>query len=347
MIAPLARPTARALVWLIGWLVLIPAGCVVNPVPTPGSGGTTVLAGDTGGGIGKTNDAAADLGGTADDATAAPNSDALDSFVPATDTQTGVSGEFGDHLAIFDPAVPSSGDLVVLLPGSNMQPKDYSKILWVAAQRGHRVLGLAYPANPSAASLCGENSTCYEYVRHEVLDGQDRSDKIKVGFNNCIEQRLALALQWLVKHRPGQGWGNYVAGSTPLWQNIVVVGHGEGAGHAGFIGKVRKVARVVLLQGPLDSTAQGPAAWIASAAQTPASAWFGLADKTAGDFNKISANWIALGLGTSWSPVTGLGAFGSAHGVVSESPVAADAELQAGSDGDPAPMPAWWYLFTP
>lgn len=345
MIALLARLPARAALWLIVLLALSLGGCVVNPVPTPGSGSTTSLATDTS--TGKANDAGADLGGTAEDTTAAPNSDAVDSFVPATNTQTGVSGEFGDHLAIFDAQVPSSGKLVVLLPDSAMQPKDYTKLLWAAAQRGHRVLGLAYPANPSTASLCGENSTCYEYVRHEVLDGQDRSDKLKVGFNNCIEQRLALALQWLAKNRPGQGWGNYVAGSTPLWQNIVVAGHGEGAGHAGFIGKVRKVARVILLQGPADSTAKGPAAWIASSAQTPANLWFGLSDKTATGFDGISANWIALGLGTSWSPVTGLGAFGSAHGVVSESAVAADAELKTGSDGDPEPMPAWWYLFTP
>ncbi len=345
MIAPLARRPTCAAFWLMVLLLLGQGGCVVNPVPTPGTSSATSLTADSG--TTGADTATGDMAGSAEDTAAAPNSDAVDSFVPATNTQTGVSGEFGDHLAIFDAQVPSSGELVVLLPDTGMQPKDYSKILWTAAQRGHRVLGLAYPANPSTASLCGQSSTCYEYVRHEVLDGQDRSDKVKVGFNNCIEQRLALALQWLAKHRPGQGWGNFVAGSTPLWQDIVIVGHGEGAGHAGFIAKVRKVSRAVLLQGPTDSTAQGPAAWIASSAQTPASQWFGLANKTASDFDVISANWIALGLGTSWSPVAGLGAFGSAHGVVSESGVAADGELKIGGDGDPLPFPAWWYLFTP
>ncbi len=336
----IARRSAHFLSWLVWLLAMGATSCVVNPVPTPAAGGTTSLAADATSGGATDNGSQDDATASAKDTAYVPDATAVESFVPATATQAGVSGIFGDHVAIYEPGVPSSGKLVVLLPNRDLQPKDYTQILRIAAQRGHRVLGLAYPST-NAAQVCKIDGNCYEYLHHETLDGQDHSDKVVVGYNNCIEQRLAFALQWLVNYRPGQGWGSYVSGNTPLWQSIIIVGDGEGAGQAGFIGKVRSVARVVLLQGPLDSTPQGPAAWIASSAQTPASAWYGLADNTSSDFSTISANWLAIGLGSSQSPVSTLGAFGSAHGLVTDGP------LTPASVDDPDLKPAWWYLFTP
>lgn len=353
----------RAQHHLLLWLSFLLSACVVNPVPTPGSAGSATSA--PGGGVDRTKatDAAAqnaaDAGAFATSADAAdgaapPAAPVAGSLVEATATQAGVSGAFGGHYAAFAAGAPSTGRLVVLLPDTAEIPSHYTAVAQIAAQRGNRVLVLAYPNAPAAASLCGQDAGCFEYVRHETLDGQDRSPKVTVDFANSVEQRLASALHWLDQNRKGEGWGGYVNGSTPDWAKIVLAGHGEGADLAGFIGKKKSLARVVLLAGPGDATAVGPATWLASKAVTAASSYFALAHTADPGFKAISANWVALGVGPSCTAIVDQKTFSGARCLTLstqvQSPhaaVATDAAQAMDAGGTLLLQPTYWYLFAP
>jgi hypothetical protein len=284
-------------------------GCAVNPVPTPAAPqatGATADAGPTDDDGNKAADAVAM--GMQDAMADAARADAqgapiVGTALAPTATDPAIDPQFGDHWAIAKTATTGTGKLVVFLPGTGGQPKHYTALLHEAATLGHRALGLAYPNQPSLFELCGEDANCYEFARHEIFDGQDRSPKVTIKPADCIQNRLIKALATLDKLRPGEGWGSFASGTTPVWSKVIVAGHSQGAGHAAFIAKVNKVLRVGMFAGVVDATTKGPAAWVNNLHATPTAAYFGFVHTQDPAYARIAANWTALGMGASWVDV--------------------------------------------
>ena len=289
-------PTHRRNVWVA--LTLLLTSCVVNPVPTPATNS-------------KANDGLAAGGGQdtfAADTVASQDASAQDGpggvpsvvlvTVAATATDAAITG--GDHLVAVGPN--STGKLIVLLPEDKLLPTQYTSLATAAAQLGHRVLVLATPVG--AQTVCDGDSTCLELVRQEMIDGQDRTSKVTVTPADCLQNRLVKALAWLDEQRPGEGWGSFRAGSTPVWSTIAVGGHGEGASEAVMLAMHHTVWRVILLNGPGDGAGTQPAPWLSAAPQTPVGAWRTLGHTKDSAWVIIAAAWTALGLGSSDAAVS-------------------------------------------
>ena len=252
---------------LVASALLLPS-CLVNPVPTPGSA-STFIPGDV-----ALGDAAA---GT--DAQAAPDAsgDAQAAVslvhVTATATDSAVDAAVGGgvHLAAVATAVLATGELAVLLPDTGMAPTQYQALASALAEQGHRVLVLATPV--SALAACAGDDTCLDLARQELLDGQDRTAKVTVTSADCLQNRLVKALAWLDKNRPGENWGTFYSGSTPVWSQIAIAGHGEGASEAAMVALHQAVWRVALLAGPTDGASGQAASWLAGTGPTDATAW--------------------------------------------------------------------------
>lgn len=279
----------------LGALALSLSACVVNPVPTPATANNAKNDGVATGG-GQDASLAADALGAND----AADHDG-DSGIPAvtlltvaaTATDAAISG--GTHAVAVAPT--TTGKLIVLLPDADVSPNQYLSLATAAAQWGHRVLVLATPV--AAQKACAGESTCLELARQEMLDGQDRTPKVTVAVADCLQNRLVKALMWLDQQRPGENWGKFYAGSTPVWSECAIVGHGEGASEAAMVGVHQTVWRVILLGGPVDGTGALPASWLTSNIKTPASDWRALGHTKDSIWSIIQAAWMALGLGSS------------------------------------------------
>ncbi len=281
-----------------GWigavaLSLLLTSCFVNPVPTPATvGGTTT---DSLPGSQDTADTLANK-----DAAAADTADgAAPSVALATFSATATDSAIADGVHAFAVAADalSTGKLVVLLPDANVLPSQYLSLAAAIAQQGHRVLVLATPVAAQAA--CADDGTCLELARQELLDGQDRTPKVTVTTPNSLQNRLVKALTWLDKNRPGENWGKFYVGSTPLWSDIAIAGHGEGASQAAMVAMHQIVWRAVMLGGPTDAAGAQPASWLAGTPQTPSTAWRTLAHTKDPAWAIIAAAWTSLGLGSS------------------------------------------------
>ena len=95
---------------------------------------------------------------------------------------------------------------------------------------------------------------------------------------DAIESRLLSLLRYLVQHRPGEGWSQFVtAGNSVAWAKVSIGGHSQGAGQAAYIGKTRRVFRVGMYAGPSDwvDASNAPPNWFRLSPSTPANAFFG------------------------------------------------------------------------
>ena len=275
------------------------------------------------------------------------------SFAPSmTDPKIDAFNE--PHLAFYAKGANIQHKLVVVLGAANAKPSDYQLFCQDAALQGYHVLALSYPNDASLADLCGSNDTCYDVVRQEYLDGVDHTDKVSITKANSISNRMTKALIWLDKFHTGQGWGQYFLGLTPIWQDIGLVGHSLGGGHAAMIAKIFKVRRVGLIAAVLDTGASGAAQWLSGAHETDLHAYIGLVHKQDPSYAKILASWTSLGMGGTASLVdidstpppyqndqelTTAAAMGDPH-----AGVALDAATPKAADGSPLLRAAWQQL---
>ncbi|MBI4911306.1 MAG: hypothetical protein HY823_01075 [Acidobacteria bacterium] len=275
------------------------------------------------------------------------------------------------HVAINpDPGAPSKGRLLVFLPGTGGQPSNQRLLLRTGALQGYHAIGLMYPNTPSVGSLCdgSEDPDAHWKVRREILTGQDLSPLVSVGPSECVEHRLTALLKYLQQNVPTEGWDPYLSGGEPAWGRIVVAGHSQGGGHAGVLGKLHPVARVVCFSSPADwrSRAGQPAPWYAQPGATSASAVFGFSHQQDElvTWPLVTSNWAALGLPAFGTPVdvdaAGPPYLGShqlttawPHGAGASYPApfhsatVVDAATPLLGDGTPRYRPAWIQLCFP
>jgi hypothetical protein len=233
-------------------------------------------------------------------------------MVAPSDTDPGADAPGDPHFVAFDPALHPRGELFVFLTGTGGIPSRASLIVRQAAASGFHAVALSYPNAAREPALCESDpdDACYENLRSEILGGFDVSPQVDVSRSNSIENRLSRLLQLLAEEFPAEGWGNYLDGDAPRWWSIRIAGHSQGAGHAAFIARTYEVARVCLLEGPVDLI--GPpeaeerrlAPWVALGA-TPADRYYGFRHRHSSSPNAEAFRpaWSLFGMDAFGDPV--------------------------------------------
>lgn len=188
-------------------------------------------------------------------------------------TDAGIDNTFGYHETYLNTGVKSRNQLFLFFPGSNSSPFGYDGIQKQAANLGYHALGISY-SNATISPLCAgtADKQCFDKVRSEVINGTDLTNLVSVNPANSINNRILKALQYLNAKFPAQNWGQYYNGSNLIWEKIAVAGHSQGGGHAAFLAKKNKVARVVLFASPKDyftAPLNKAAEWISLPSATP------------------------------------------------------------------------------
>lgn len=175
----------------------------------------------------------------------------------------------GPHLAVVDPSVPSNGLLLISLGGTNSVPRDLLAFDRVAAGEGFAALALDYPNSviTTACQSSPQDDPCTRF-RQEIQTGDPVSDLVQVAPQNSLEHRLEALLRYQARVDPSH-YGQFLDANGPVWSKIVVVGHSQGSGHAGYLAKKHPLRAVIMLAGPQDTTAAGPASWITDPSSTP------------------------------------------------------------------------------
>ena len=121
----------------------------------------------------------------------------------------GVTGCTNKHIACTPPALTpemnskSSKGLVIFLPGTYLQPQDYSDIVAEFAYHGFLSLGLFFPSE-EGQNNCEEsrvakptNLNCTAVERFKVLTGADNGGETNITVPDSIVNRAAKALEYV------------------------------------------------------------------------------------------------------------------------------------------------------
>jgi hypothetical protein len=173
-----------------------------------------------------------------------------------------------NQLAALDTRVAPLGLLVISLHGAGPQTTCGSAAHnTLLASYGYHVISPCYLSDYGVGNCGADIGGC----RLEAFDGVDRTPVIDVRRAESIEGRVVRMLEHLVTLNPQGDWGWFLVGGAPRWDAIVLSGISHGASSAGLIGLNRRVARVVMLSGPLDTNQ----AWLMGSSLTPKDRFFG------------------------------------------------------------------------
>jgi hypothetical protein len=289
-----------------------------------------------------------------------PSAGVVERHVRPSETNPAITQWNADHYVWLVPgATESPPQLLVLLPGTGGEPRNFRLIGAVAAEQAYQVIGLMYPDDLAVLQACTDerDTACMGDMRAEILEGVDRSGQVDVDPDNSIDGRLASLLRYLAARYPAEKWDQFLSGDAPRWSAIAVGGLSQGGGHAAFIGGLRTVPRVIMFGAPADGFGGRPAPWLTFGA-TPASRYFGFVHKR-DPFASVVPNWLALGMApfgsltvveesappfngshmltTDLLPATG--SYDDAH-----PSVFSDAVTPRASDGSPVLAPVWRYV---
>lgn len=183
---------------------------------------------------------------------------AIDIFPHDTDKQ--VRTVKGPHQVYA--AKTAGAKVLITIGGTNSHPAEFKNVHMWALEKGYNVIGLDYE-NEVISTLCQSSTdyTCFDDYRSEIVFGQPLSHLVKVNERNSIAHRilkLFLHLRWNVD-----------------WEDVVLVGHSQGAGHVAYLAKHFNVAKVIMTGGPHDYyPAHGPADWTLERGETHPSKFY-------------------------------------------------------------------------
>jgi hypothetical protein len=265
------------------------------------------------------------------------------------------------HMVALDPRVAQNGHLLIFLAGSFGHPGRQKSVLTHAATMGFAALNITYPNSWTVGALCRktDDPDCHQKLRLQITEGGPTTGLISMSAADSIINRITKLLVWLGRNRPNESWGSFIQNGEPNWEKVVIAGHSQGGGHAAFIGKRYRVARVVMLGSPADRcfVAAGPAPWLAMPGRTPAECHYGFAHARDHGIDRILPAWQLLGL-PRFGPVIDVDReappYRGSHQLVSDrsvpedkfhASVATDATTPRAADGTPHFAPVWDYLF--
>jgi len=215
-------------------------------------------------------------------------------MIDPAQTGPGINMVHSGHLAVYYPKVNNEHKLFLMIVGTGGSATDMITIDTAVASMGYHTLAIDY-RNNVITTVCNNSpdSACFDKFRQEIMFGTPVSDSVNVDTANSIVNRVRKALQYLVKNDPDGEWNDYIAGNNIKWQNIIVGGHSQGAGHAAFIGKRFNVNRVLIFSGPQDYRVafSSPASWLGVKGITNAKKYYAfLHIKDPFDFTRQLAN---------------------------------------------------------
>ncbi|WP_341843502.1 BPSS1187 family protein [Chitinophaga caseinilytica] len=172
-------------------------------------------------------------------------------IVPPSTANSNIKTYNDPNYAYVVPDNKRRNQLLLFLPGTGAEPKNYRKFIRLAAEKGYHAIGLMYPNKPAVNELCAGSAdiTAHSRARLEIIDGTDRHPGVTVDRTHCIIQRLTDLLHYLDKTYPDENWAQFLAGNQPAWEKVLAAGHSQGAGHAGVMGKHYPLRRVILFSG--------------------------------------------------------------------------------------------------
>ncbi len=203
------------------------------------------------------------------------------------------------HYAYYASGRSPKNAVVVFLPGTGAEPKNYRAFVQKAADQGYHTIGLMYPNEPAINQLCASSGdiTSHSRARLEIIDGVDRHPGIQVNAANSIINRFVKLIAYLHQAHPEEHWDQYVVNGQPAWEKIIIAGHSQGAGHAGVIGKHYPVKRVIMFSG-MDFLNNGQIPdWVNNT--TNSDRYYALhhVNDELVPYNGAKAGWITLGMG--------------------------------------------------
>jgi len=182
------------------------------------------------------------------------------------------------HVVYYDPSVNKRNQLYIFLPGTNGTGFGAAKINQLAAKEGYHVISLMYPDDAALAKYSRTNDPeVYSKGREEIITGKDVSSEYSITRANSIENRIIKLIIYLSKKFPDENWNQFLdADKNITWEKVAIAGHSQGGGHAAFIAKKHKVARVLMFGSPKDYSIffNAPADWIRWKSRTPVERYF-------------------------------------------------------------------------
>jgi hypothetical protein len=198
-------------------------------------------------------------------------------LVNPTETDVSIETIHSPHMAMYNTKATSLHKLFFMIIGTGGHATGATEIDSIAATMGYHAIAIDYK-NDVITIVCNNSpdSACFDNFRQEILFGTPVSDTVHVDAANSIINRFTKLLAYLVKSDPKGGWDDYYKNGKVVWENIVVGGHSQGAGHAAFIGQRYKVSKVLMFSGPQDYrvTFNSPALWLSRKSATPYSRYY-------------------------------------------------------------------------
>ena len=228
----------------------------------------------------------------------------LTTSTPAAAAETARTGLVTGRNVILAPTSASPRNLLnVFLPGTRLSPERERQYLQTSSRLGFHTIGLAYVNSVGVPRYCGRDRdpNCFGRVQREIVFGQNHTEKIDVSYKSSIVGRLVAELQR--QSRKDARWAQFLNGSSPRWERIVVSGHSQGAADAAILGIDRRLSRVILLAGPNDLLRRSHRGskippWV-SAGMTPPLNWFALTHQQDDNVETQVASWNRFRLGAS------------------------------------------------
>jgi len=198
--------------------------------------------------------------------------------IPPSEADPSIKRFDKPNLVLVRKGLPADANLLVFFPGTGSEPNASWPFLVAGANAGYRVIGLMYDNGVSDPQTCGPQAdpACSDRFREKRIFGDADSKDIDDLPNESVVSRLRTLLHYLEMNYPDQHWGRYLKSGLPDWSRIAVSGHSQGGGVADYIGKKRKVLRVINLSGAWDRTevTKEWAPWITSTPATPLDRWY-------------------------------------------------------------------------
>lgn len=188
------------------------------------------------------------------------------------------------HIVIGSPATGpqtrhnNTNNLIVYLPGTTDYPALSSCLLQSVALSGKPTIGLTYAyldrgdtdRNNECAALPSVEDTveCLATQHEDAIYGGDYGATVgntnkplwqEIDVRDSILGRLGILLQHLDEMYPKEGWSEYFHRDNdsslipnPILEQIIFIGHSQGAGHAAYLAQTKAMHGAVLLSGPQD-----------------------------------------------------------------------------------------------